>query len=79
MALNSLPGSNEVEASAITTIVNAIWKLRILKDTRGQDFLEYALIAAFIAAAYAAVTPSVGPSVTTVFSKITSSLVKSGG
>jgi Flp pilus assembly pilin Flp len=63
----------------MTTLVNAIWKLRIWKDTRGQDFLEYALIAAFIATAYGAITPAIGPSISTVFSKVTSNLVKAGG
>ena len=62
----------------MTTFVNAIWKLRIWKDTRGQDFLEYALIAAFIATIYIAITP-VAPSVTAVFSRVTSALTKAGG
>ena len=63
----------------MTTLVNAIWKLRIWKDTRGQDFLEYALIAAFIATAYGAITPAIAPAVVTVFSKVTSTLTKAGG
>jgi Flp pilus assembly pilin Flp len=63
----------------MATFVNAIWKLRIWKDTRGQDFLEYALIAAFIATAYGAITPAIGPSVSAVFSKVTNSLTKAGG
>jgi pilus assembly protein Flp/PilA len=63
----------------MTILVNAIWKLRIWKDTRGQDFLEYALIAAFIATAYAAITPAIGPGVANVFSKVTSALTKAGG
>ena len=62
----------------MTTLVTAIWKLRIWKDTRGQDFLEYALIAAFIATIYVVITP-VAPSVADVFSKVTSALTKAGG
>ncbi len=62
----------------MTTFVNAIWELRIWKDTRGQDFLEYALIAAFIATAYGVIIP-VAPTVVTVFSKVTSALTKAGG
>jgi Flp pilus assembly pilin Flp len=57
---------------------NAVWELRIWKDTRGQDFLEYALIAAFIATAYGVIVP-VAPADVTVFSKVTSALTKAGG
>ena len=32
-------------------INNLIWKLRIMKDTRGQDLIEYALMAGFVAVA----------------------------
>ena len=51
-------------------IVKAIWALRIWKDTRGQDMLEYALYVAVICTLYAAVSPSVATSISTVFSKI---------
>jgi Flp pilus assembly pilin Flp len=60
------------------TLENAVWELRIWKDTRGQDFVEYALIAAFIATVYGVITPA-APAVVTVFSKVTSALTKAGG
>jgi len=49
-------------------------KLRIWKDTRGQDLIEYALMAGFVAVAAGAVMPSVSTQISTIFSKIESLL-----
>jgi pilus assembly protein Flp/PilA len=51
---------------------NLIWKLRIWKDTRGQDLIEYALMAGFVAVAAGAIMPGVASSISTIFSKIAS-------
>jgi pilus assembly protein Flp/PilA len=51
-----------------------IWKVRIWKDTRGQDLIEYALMAGFVAVAAGAIMPSVAGSISTIFSKITTQL-----
>lgn len=49
--------------------------VRIFRDGRGQDMIEYALLAAFIAVIAAALLPpTLLPSVSTVFSKITSTM-----
>jgi pilus assembly protein Flp/PilA len=48
-------------------------------DTRGQDLIEYALMAGFVAVAAGAVMPSVSTSISTIFSKIGSVLTASGG
>jgi len=53
-------------------LTNLVWKLRIWKDTRGQDLIEYALMAGFVAVAAGAVMPSVSSSISTIFSKINS-------
>jgi Flp pilus assembly pilin Flp len=53
---------------------NLIWKMRILIDTRGQDLIEYALMAGFVAVAAGAVMPNVATAISTIFSKITSLL-----
>jgi pilus assembly protein Flp/PilA len=53
-------------------MINLVWKLRIWKDTRGQDLIEYALMAGFVAVAAGAVMPSVATSISTVFSKVSS-------
>ncbi len=49
-----------------------ILKLRILADTRGQDLIEYALMAGFVAVAAGAIMPGVSTSISTIFSKIAS-------
>jgi pilus assembly protein Flp/PilA len=51
---------------------NLILKLQIWKDTRGQDLIEYALMAGFVAVAAGAIMPGVATSISTIFSKISS-------
>ena len=49
------------------------WLLRLWNDQRGQDLIEYALLAATIAVVVAGfLPPAVMPAVSTIFSKITS-------
>ena len=49
---------------------NLVWNLRIIKDTKGQDLIEYALMAGFVAVAAGAIMPSVATSISTIFSKV---------
>ena len=56
----------------INDMKNLILKLRILADTRGQDLIEYALMAGFVAVAAGAIMPGVATSISTIFSKIAS-------
>ncbi len=53
---------------------NLILKLKIWRDTRGQDLIEYALMAGFVAVAAGAIMPNVANSISTIFSKISSVL-----
>jgi len=53
-------------------IMNLIRKLKIWKDVRAQDLIEYALMAGFVAVAAGAVMPGVASSISTIFSKISS-------
>lgn len=47
----------------------------ILRDERGQDLIEYALMAATIAVATAAIFPqSIAPNICAIFSKVNSTL-----
>ena len=48
--------------------------LRIWKETRGQDLIEYALMAGFIAVAAGAVMPDINSNISQIFSKVASSL-----
>ncbi|HTB13890.1 MAG TPA: hypothetical protein VK752_20085 [Bryobacteraceae bacterium] len=51
---------------------NLILKLQVWKDKRGQDLIEYALMAGFVAVAAGAIMPGVASSISTIFSKIAS-------
>ena len=60
-------------------LIHWIWSREFWRETRGQDLIEYALMAGFVAVAAGAVMPSVSTSISTIFSKIGSVLVASGG
>lgn len=49
---------------------NLLLKLKVMKDTRGQDLIEYALMAGFVAVAAGAIMPGVATSISTIFSKV---------
>ena len=51
---------------------NLILKIQILKDRKGQDLIEYALMAGFVAVAAGAIMPGVATSISTIFSKVAS-------
>ena len=51
---------------------NLVLRLKIWKDTKGQDLIEYALMAGFVAVAAGAIMPQVATSISTIFSKIAS-------
>jgi len=51
-----------------------IHSVAIHRDNRGQDFLEYALLAGFVALAAGTFMPSVNSSISIIFSKIVSLL-----
>ncbi len=60
-------------------MVYLIRKLRIWKDRRGQDMVEYALLAGFVAVAAGVFIPDVASSMSTIYSKVASRLVEGGG
>ena len=45
-------------------------KIQALRDTRGQDLIEYALMAGFVAVAAGAVMPGVASSISSIFSQV---------
>ena len=53
----------------ITTVV---FLLRAWRDRRGQDLIEYALMAGFVAVAAGAIMPNVSSSISTIFSEVSS-------
>ena len=56
--------------------IAALYQIRqFLSDRRGQDLIEYALMAAFVAVAGGAIFPTtIAPSISTIFSKIVSTM-----
>ena len=46
--------------------------VRLLRDRKGQDLIEYALMAGFVAVAAGAIMPSVSTSISTIFSQVAS-------
>lgn len=51
-----------------------ILKDSLLKDKRGQDLIEYALMAGFVAVVVGAIMPNVSVNLSTIFSKVGSSM-----
>jgi pilus assembly protein Flp/PilA len=49
--------------------------LQIWKNRRGQDLIEYALMAGFVAVAAGAIMPGVASSINIVFSKVNSVMI----
>jgi len=46
--------------------------MRAWRDRRGQDLIEYALMAGFVAVAAGAIMPGVSSSISTIFSQVAS-------
>ena len=57
--------------SLVPTIVRFV---KVWRDQRGQDLIEYALMAGFVAVAAGAIMPGVASSISTIFSQISSVL-----
>ena len=53
---------------------NLLLQLKVWKDRRGQDLIEYALMAGFVAVAAGAIMPGVATSLSQIFSKVGSVL-----
>jgi pilus assembly protein Flp/PilA len=57
--------------------VRMFCRMRIWKDTKGQDLIEYALMAGFVAVAAGAVMPGVAQKIRTIFSGVDTRLSES--
>ena len=57
-------------------LVRLVMGLRVWRDTRGQDLIEYALMAGFVAVAAGAIMPGVASSINDIFSKVNSIMVQ---
>ena len=54
----------------MTRLIDASLRLKIWKDTHGQDLMEYALMAAFLGAASGFTLPVVANDIATVLTKV---------
>jgi len=54
--------------------MSILYRFKLWRETRGQDLIEYALMAGFVAVAAGAVMPGVASSISTIFSKVGSVL-----
>jgi len=54
----------------------SVWAT-LMMDAKGQDLIEYALMAGFVAVAAGAIMPGVATSISTVFSKVASVMTRS--
>jgi Flp pilus assembly pilin Flp len=53
-------------------IIRIVLHNRIWKDRRGQDLIEYALMAGFVAVAAGAISPGIASSINVIFSEVNS-------
>ena len=56
-------------------VMQRVLKSRIWRDRRGQDLIEYALMAGFVAVAAGAIMPGVASSINVIFSQVNSIMV----
>jgi Flp pilus assembly pilin Flp len=56
-------------------LIRVVAGLKIWKDRRGQDLIEYALMAGFVAVAAGAIMPGVASSINIIFSEVNSIMV----
>jgi Flp pilus assembly pilin Flp len=62
---------------AMLRLIDVLARHRLWADERGQDMVEYALMAGFITVAVAATFPPASGSISTIFSKLNSLLTQS--
>lgn len=55
-------------------MIRAILNLKIWRNNKGQDLIEYALMAGFVAVAAGAIMPGVATSISTIFSLVGSTM-----
>jgi Flp pilus assembly pilin Flp len=56
--------------------MDILYRLKRWRETRGQDLIEYALMAGFLTVAAGVVIPDVGSNISAIFSKVALQLTK---
>jgi Flp pilus assembly pilin Flp len=57
----------------------AVPRFRIIRESRGQDLIEYALLLGLLATAGGAILPEIGDSIQEVFAEARYALYRAGG
>ena len=65
---------NDVHPSGRNMLRVSLWIKRVSQDEKGQDLVEYALLAALIAVAAGAFLPQIADGISLIFSKMTSTV-----
>ncbi len=77
---HSLPGRRGPQRHRGTAMRRiSKYLFRLLRDHKGQDMVEYALLAGFIAVAAGALLPGLSDSISTIFSRMGSVLTEASG
>jgi pilus assembly protein Flp/PilA len=63
------------ENQQMKRLINIVLKMKVWKDNRGQDLIEYALMAGFVAVAAGAIMPGVASSINIIFSQVNSIMI----
>jgi pilus assembly protein Flp/PilA len=64
----------ELWRNCVIHLIQTISWIRLWKNTKGQDLIEYALMAGFVAVAAGAIMPGVATSISTIFSEVASAM-----
>jgi pilus assembly protein Flp/PilA len=67
------------EEKPMTKMIDITLKLKIWKDTQGQDLMEYALMAGFLACASGYTLPTVATEIATIMTRLIGMMAGGGG
>ena len=57
-------------------VIKLVVNWQIWQDRKGQDLIEYALMAGFVALAAVSIMPGIGSSINIIFSKVNSIMIQ---
>jgi pilus assembly protein Flp/PilA len=58
------------EEGTMTTLTNAVMKCQVWRDTRGQELVEYALMAGFLVSIASVCSPTIASNIGTIFGQV---------
>jgi Flp pilus assembly pilin Flp len=63
----------------MATITRLWWRVALRSDERGQDIVEYALLASLVAVGSGLFAPSISENMSTIYSRVASKLLQAVG